>query len=129
MTVNNEFKNQNHTNDSFNISININYNIIVDNNIKGIDTNIIEATKQAIFYTDCYFAKLQHYNRYIKNNDVFIFNVKKISENSWEVDFKEKNQTKSYDTNGYSFAIVKKQNSGKYVGDIPHSSTNIGISF
>ncbi|MHC6180289.1 hypothetical protein ACYUJ6_10605 [Clostridium sp. JNZ X4-2] len=101
MILNNTFKNQNSKDDSFDISVSINYKITIDDNIKKTNPNIIKATKQAIFDTDCYFAKLQHYNRYFKDNDIFIFNVKKTGENTWEVDFKEKKSgTKLLPVNG-----------------------------
>lgn len=120
---NSEIVSQDYNSNSFNINVSLNYNIVLDDKVKGVNSNIIRATRQAIFDTDCDFARLQHYNGYSKNNDVLIFDVKENGKDTWKVDFKEKKAgTKEYDNIGYSFATVKKQKSGSYIGYIVHSS-------
>ena len=95
------------------------YNIHIDHKLKATDSNNIKATRQAIFYTDCYFAKLQHYNGYSVNNDVLIFDVKEMGTDEWEVDFyQKKSDEKEYNKIGYSFADVTKQKDGTYSGGI-----------
>lgn len=109
--------------DSFDISVNLKYNIHLDDKIKGTNPNIIKATRQAIFDSDCYFAKIRHYNGYSINNDVLIFDVKEMGTDEWEVDFYEKkSDEKDYDTIGYLVATVTKQKDGSYEGGIAHST-------
>lgn len=114
--------------DSFDINVNLKYKINLDDKVKGVNSNIIKATRQAIFDADFYFAKLQHYNGYCVNNDVLIFDVKETGTDTWEVDFYEKKSgAKEYDTIGYSFATVEKQKDGSYIGAITHSTPYMPI--
>ena len=115
--------NQNSNSDSFDVNVSIKYKINIADKIKGTSPNIIKATRQAMFDTDCFFAKLNHYNTYTINNDVLIFDVKEKGMDTWEVDFYEKkSDDKEYDTIGYSCATVEKQKDGSYIGTIIHSS-------
>lgn len=105
--------------DSFDINVSLKYNIHIDDKAKATDANIIKATRQAIFDTDCYFAKLRHYNGYSVNNDVLIFDVKEMGTDEWEVDFyQKKSDEKEYNKIGYAFADVTKQKDGTYSGGI-----------
>lgn len=119
-------ENQSLNSDSFDINVSLKYKINIDDRIKGINTNIVKSTRQAIFDADCDFVKIQHYNGYAVNNDVLIFDVKEIEMDTWEVDFYEKkSDEKEYNTIGYSFATVEKQKDGSYKGKITHSSPAI----
>jgi hypothetical protein len=110
--------------DSFDVNVDLHYKITLDDKVKGTNPNIIKATRQAIFDTDYFFARLQHYNGYSVNNDVLIFDVKEIAQNcAWEVDFRiKKSGTESYNTDFYCRANIIKQKDGSYIGNMFHSS-------
>lgn len=120
---NNISSNTTQNTNSFDINVNLKYNIHLDDKIKETDPNIIKATRQAIFDLDCYFARLNHYNVYSKNNDVLIFDVKQTGTDTWNVSFYEKKSDEiEYNKIGHLTAIVEKQTDGTYVGSISHSS-------
>jgi hypothetical protein len=99
-------------------NVSINYKINTADKIKGTNSNIIKATRQAIFDSACYFARQSDYNGYPVNNDIFIFDVKEKGTDNWEVDYYEKkSDEKEYDTIGYSSVNVEKQKDGSYVGN------------
>lgn len=105
--------------DSFDIHVNISYQITLDDKVKAVNPNIIKATRQAIFDYDCNDAKFYHYNGFSINNDVYIFEVNQTSIRTWEVKFWVKPQnSNSYNKNGYSFATVEEQKSGSFLGSI-----------
>ena len=112
-------ENNSSNSDSFDVNVNLKYNIYLGDKVKGTDTNIIKATRQAIFSSDCYYAKFKHYNGYSVNDDVLIFDVKEEGTDSWEVDYRvKKADEKDYDTIGYSVATVEKQKDGSYTGGL-----------
>lgn len=89
---------------------------------KDVNPNIIRATRQAMFDTDCYSARINHYNGLNINTDVLIFDVKETGTDSWKVCFHLKNSDeKDYNTIGYSHASVKKLDDGSYIGEISRS--------
>ena len=105
--------------DSFDINVKVSYKVTLDDKIKGINPNIIKATRQAIFDCDCNNAKFVHYNGYTINNDIYIFEVNETDKNTWQVKFWEKPQNSDlYNKDGYCFATVEKQNSGSFKGYI-----------
>lgn len=114
-----ETLNRNTDTDSFDINVQINYRVSLDKKIKEINPNIIRATRQAIFDYDCSNAKFSHYNGFIINNDICIFEVNETSKNTWQVKFWEKPQNSdSYIKDGFCFATVEKQDSGSFKGHI-----------
>lgn len=118
---------ENHS-DSFDINVSLKYNIYLDDKVKGINPNIIKATRQAIFDAGCSRAKLKHYNGYSVNDDVLIWGVKEATDTAWEVDYRVKNSNeKEYDTISYSVVTVTKQKDGSYVGEISGSSPAMPI--
>lgn len=103
--------------DSYDINVQISYKVTIDKNLKEINPNIIRATRQAIFDCDCSNAKFSHYNGFIRNNDICIFEINETGKNTWQVKFWEKPQnTDLYDKNAYCSATVEKQDSGSYKG-------------
>ncbi len=105
--------------ESFDIKVGINYKITLDDKVKAVDTNIIKAARQEIFDYASYNAKFSHYNGYIINNDVYIFEVAETGKYTWEVRFWEKQQDSDYyNKDGYCFATVEKQKSGSFKGYI-----------
>ncbi|NFG42557.1 hypothetical protein FC789_15605 [Clostridium botulinum] len=113
-------KNQN--SNLFDVDVSIKYNIHLDDKVKDVNPNIIRATRQAMFDTDCYSARINHYNGLNINTDVLIFDVKETGTDSWKVCFHLKNSDeKDYNTIGYSHASVKKLDDGSYIGEISRS--------
>ncbi|MDP4182820.1 MAG: hypothetical protein Q8942_17260 [Bacillota bacterium] len=104
---------------SFDVNVNIKYNVILDKAVKGTNPNIIRATRQAIFDYDCNNSKFVHYN-YSADYEVYIFKVIQTGEKTWEVRFREKpNGAASYnDRDEYSCVSVEKQASGSFIGSI-----------
>ncbi len=108
---------QNTDTDSYDINVQINYRVTIDKNIKKINPNIIRATRQAIFDCDCSNAKFSHYNGFIINKDICIFEVNETGKNTWQVKFWEKPKNSDlYDKDGFCSATVEKQDSGSYKG-------------
>lgn len=112
-------------NTSFDINVSIKYKVEVDEKLKGINPNIIKATRQAIFDYDSSNAKFFHYKRFNMDNQILIFDIKERGKDTWEVGYKEKIHTdKGYEdctSSGYCFATVEKQKSGSYYGYIVNS--------
>lgn len=105
--------------DSYDINVTINCKITLDDKVKGVNPNIIRATRQALFNYDCNNAMFWHYNGFSRNYYILIFDIKEISKDTWVVKFHQKqNKSDKYDTDGYSFANVVKQKSGVYIGRI-----------
>lgn len=105
--------------DSLDINVNINYRVTLDDKVKGVNINIIKAARQAIFDYDCSNAKFSHYNGYLIENDVYIFDIAETDKNIWEVKFWEKPQSSdTCNKEGYCFATVEKQKSGSFKGYI-----------
>jgi hypothetical protein len=105
--------------DSYDINVTINCKIALDDKVKGVNPNIIRATRQALFNYDCNNAMFWHYNGFTRNYYILIFDVKEISKDTWAVKFHQKqNKSDKYDTDGYSFAMVVKQKSGVFIGRI-----------
>lgn len=105
---------------SFNVNVNIVYNITVSDKLKNAKIGIIRAARKAMFDFDCNNAKYQHYNGYSVSYDVYIFNIIEINKSSWEVRFWEKPKgVGEYDKNGgYHSAYVKREKTGEYIGYI-----------
>lgn len=105
--------------DSFDVNVSIHIKVTLDDKVKGVDPNIIRATRQALFDWDCEAAKLRHYNGYSTNHYIYIFDVIEKGNDTWEVRFREKEkESDNYNMVGYKFATVKKQASGSYEGYI-----------
>ena len=116
-------ENQDSNSGSFNINVNIKYNIYLADKVKQTDSNIIEATKEALFDMGCDLAKMQHYNMYSTNTDVLIFDVKETGTDNWEVYLHLKDQKeKEYNTNTALTAIVSKEKNGEYKGGFKYSA-------
>jgi hypothetical protein len=112
--------------DTYDISININYTVSLDDKVKDVNQNIIKATRHAVVDNDMYFATLYHYTDYSINDDILIYDVKETGTDNWEVDFWRKDSSDAeYDTSVYQFATVVKEKSGSYTGYIFHSSPMI----
>ena len=104
---------------SYDINVSINCKIALDDKVKGVNPNIIRATRQALFNYDCNNAMFWHYNGFSRNYYILIFDVKEISKDTWAVKFHQKqNKSDKYDKDGYSFTNVVKQNSGVFIGRI-----------
>ena len=115
----NEPISQNANTDKLNIDVGVYFSITIDDKVKGVDPNIIRATRQAMFDYYCNNAKLSQYDGYLIRGDVVIMDVKKTKKDTWEVDFVPKNQTANY-PNGYSAVSVEKQKTGSYKGVMIH---------
>ncbi len=117
-----ETLNQKTDTDSFDINVQINYRVTIDKNIKEINPNIVRATRQAVFDYECSNAKFSHYNGFIINHDICIFEVNETGKNTWQVKFWEKPQNSdSYIKDGFCSATVDKQDSGSYKGYVINS--------
>ncbi len=73
----NEEVNENPNEDTFDVNVGIYFSITLDDKVKGVDYNIIKATRQAMFDYYCYNAKFSHYDGYSVTGDVVIMDVKK----------------------------------------------------
>lgn len=114
-----EQSNQATAEDSYDINIKISYKVTLDEKIKEINPNIIRATRQAIFDNDCSNAKFFHYNGYVIDNDIYIFEVNETGKYTWQVKFWEKlKNSETYNKSGYCSATVEKTSSGSYKGYI-----------
>lgn len=103
--------------DSLDGNVSINYKIMIADKINIINSEIIKATRKALFDSAFYFAKQADFNGYPINNDILIFDVKEKGTDNWEVDFYEKkSDSKEFNTNVYSSVIVEKQKDGSYIG-------------
>lgn len=114
----NEAVNKNSNADTFNVNVGIYFSITLDDKVKGVNSNIIRATRQAMFDYYCYYAKFSHYDGYSITGDVVIMDVKETKKDTWQVEFVPKNGPTNY-PNGYSVVIVEKQKSGSYKGIMP----------
>lgn len=104
----------------YDINVRLEYHISLDKSVEGTDPAIVRALRQALFDNDCQNAMFLHYNGYVKNEDVLVFQVDKTGDNTWEVRFREKEHADNtyFESDSYSFATVTKQESGKYIGEI-----------
>jgi hypothetical protein len=107
---------------SYDINVSIKYKIFLGEKVKKVDTNIIKAARQGLFYNDCSNARFSHYNGYSVSYDVLIFDIKEVGKNAWTVYFKEKQHGQKdyigYTNGAYSVVNVEKDKSGAYRGYI-----------
>ena len=109
--------------DTYDINVDINYKVILDDDVKDVNPNIIKAVRHAVIDNDVFFAMLKHYIDYSINMDIYIYDVKEMGKDKWEVDFWTKEPSDAeYDKSTYQFATVEKEKSGSYIGYIFHSS-------
>ncbi len=109
--------------DTYDINVDIKYKVILDDNIKDVNPNIIKAVRHAIMDNDVFFAMINHYIDYSINKNIYIYDVKETGNDNWEVDFWTKEPSDvEYDKSTYQFATVEKEKSGSYTGYIFHSS-------
>lgn len=110
--------------DTYDINVDINYKVILDDDVKDVNPNIIKAVRHAVIDNNVFFAMLKHYIDYSINMDIYIYDVKETGKDNWEVDFWTKEPSDAeYDKSTYQFATVEKEKSGSYIGYIFHSSS------
>jgi hypothetical protein len=107
----------------FDINVSIKFHIILADKVRGVNPDIIKASRQAIYDYYCSEAKFSHYNGFSVDNDMLIFDIKEIKNNTWGVYFHEKSKEDKTYPMGYSFLTVEKLQSGSYKGYVsPHGS-------
>jgi hypothetical protein len=100
---------------TFDVSVQINIKVILNEKVKDTNPNIVRAARQALFTMYCDRAKFSHYNNYNINDTMKISEVIAKGNAEWEVRF---NETE----NSYSFVTVNKQKGGNYVGSIVYGN-------
>lgn len=110
----------------FDINVSIKFHIILANKVRWVNPNIIRASRQAIYDYYSSEAKFCHFNGFYINNDMLIFDIKEIKDNTWGVYFHVKAKEDKNYPGGYSFLTVEKLQSGSYKGHIvQHGSPSI----
>ena len=81
--------------DTYDINVAINYIVILDDNVKDMNPNVIKAVRHAIIDNDVFFAMFNHYIDFSINMDIYIYDIKETGTDKWEVDFGEKGSSET----------------------------------
>ena len=81
--------------DTYDINVAINYIVILDDNVKDMNPNVIKAVRHAIIDNDVFFAMFNHSIDYSINKDIYIYDIKETGTDKWEVDFGEKGSSET----------------------------------